>query len=293
MPRRLHVGLLRRARIHGRTDVADLLLAACEAAGDSEVAALLPYGSVTFVEPRLATFGPTLDAAGWARLARWHPALAAERLAGAARDAAAFDPRLARQARAVLPFLARSDPDRALDVLAALARLPPSCIDAAALPVLDAILRQALDAADLSHRSLAALQRLTVRAGFERWLPTQQAGFARTLEGLVDDPARDVPTVLHALAGLAALPDVPPRRLPGSRSGTPSPARGVLALRRARGLRFSPHRGAVRRVSPDIRPSEGDRMPMLVEGPLDPAARPPGVRAAGRAVTAVPADLTA
>jgi hypothetical protein len=585
VPRRLHAGLLRRARMHGRTDAADVLLAACEAAGDSEVTALLPYGSDAFVRPRLATFGPALDGVGWARLARWHPELAADHLARAARDAAEFDPHLVWQARAALPVLAQSDPGRALDVLAALARhvppaamdlqrlaqvrpaaladlllangnhprlgavlpvlaarlvsgddgdrlaalvarfpglggqagpatrwmrrlpaarrraayavagrgwrdadgalppalvallpmperatearrhlglpalrvrplqrlpyaamlpwaearaavdpalgspeaeqrgaalaalidavrferarlpealalvrsrgneqdpvraamldalarLPPSCVDAAALPVLDAILRQALDAADLSHRSLAALQRLTVRllprqpvwavsaletlarergtlifgprdlglnaddvrrlaplldpvlrawrarendlplvevaalfaprlrdwrtlggllsevaqdsrheyvctralallarhdrarfaalvpdllrrdsswivqapvhkhlhrvrqdlldpylgqavlkgrfatgktryvlplrAGFERWLPTQQAGFARTLEGLVDDPARDVPTVLHALAGLAALPDVPPRRL--------------------------------------------------------------------------------
>ncbi|MDP4021990.1 hypothetical protein Q8W71_05075 [Methylobacterium sp. NEAU 140] len=585
VPRRLRAGLMRRARARGRPEAADALLTACEAAGEPGAAALMPYGSDAFVRPRLAALGPALDAVGWARLARHHPVLAADHLARAARDAAEFDPRLAWQARAALPVLARSDPDRALDVLAALARhvppaaldlqrlaqvrpaaladlllangdtprlgavlpvlaahlvgddhgdrlaalvarfsglggqagpaarwmrrlpaarrraayasagrgwrdadgalppalvallptreraaearrhldlpalrvrplqrlpyaamlpwaearaavgpalgspeaeqraaalaalvdavrferarlpealalvrsrgneqdpvraamlealarLPPSCVDAAALPVLDAILRQALDAADLSHRSVGALQRLIVRllpvqpvwavsalevlarergalvlgprdlglsaddvrrlapvldpvlrawrarendlplvevaalfaprlrdwrtlggllsdiaegsrheyvcvralallarhdrarfaalvpgllrrdpswivqgpvqehlhrvrqdlldpylgravlkgrfttgktryvlplrAGFERWLPAQQAGFARTLEGLVDDPARDVPTVLHALAGLAALPDVPPRRL--------------------------------------------------------------------------------
>ncbi|MEH3143824.1 MAG: hypothetical protein PGN34_00325 [Methylobacterium frigidaeris] len=54
---------------------------------------------------------------------------------------------------------------------------------------------------------------LPMRAGFWRWLPAQQAAFARTLDGLAGDPDRDVPTVLHALDRLAALPDVPPGRL--------------------------------------------------------------------------------
>ncbi len=49
--------------------------------------------------------------------------------------------------------------------------------------------------------------------GFHRWTPTQQAIFAKTLNDLTHDSARNIPTLLTVVEQLAALQAVPPERL--------------------------------------------------------------------------------
>jgi hypothetical protein len=73
---------------------------------------------------------------------------------------------------------------------------------------------------------------LPVRSGFFRWTPAQQAAFAKTLDELTRDKARETPTVLGAIDQLAGLPDVPPARLLNlADARNPKPATRDAALR--------------------------------------------------------------
>jgi hypothetical protein len=54
---------------------------------------------------------------------------------------------------------------------------------------------------------------LPLTGPFFLWTPAQQALFAKTLAHAAGDTERDVPAVIRTICQLAALPDVPPRRL--------------------------------------------------------------------------------
>ena len=54
---------------------------------------------------------------------------------------------------------------------------------------------------------------LPLTSGFERWLPVQQELFEQTLREVTQDEARDSPALMQIINQLAALPDIPPRRL--------------------------------------------------------------------------------
>lgn len=73
---------------------------------------------------------------------------------------------------------------------------------------------------------------LPFTSGFGRWLPGQQQVFADTLNGVTHDEARDSPALLHVIQQLAALPDVPPRRLVALAAlANPKPVTRDAALR--------------------------------------------------------------
>lgn len=68
--------------------------------------------------------------------------------------------------------------------------------------------------------------------GFHRWTPAQQAAFARLLEQLTADEARDNPALFQAINQLAALPAVAPERIIAlAAADAPRPALRDVALR--------------------------------------------------------------
>lgn len=117
--------VLRRLAKRRRQGPVDAFLDARVERGDERLGMLLPYGSAAAVERHLADGFALASAADWTRLARRHPAIAAERLTGRAEAATRLDARLVWQARPAVPLLARRDPDAALALVHALVRHAP------------------------------------------------------------------------------------------------------------------------------------------------------------------------
>lgn len=102
---------------------------------DERVSPLLAYASPAHAAERAEPAFAGASATDWRRLARLHPTLAAELLLRRAQAATSLDQRLRWLANAVLPLLARSAPDAALALVAALrANLPLGWLELGQLP---------------------------------------------------------------------------------------------------------------------------------------------------------------
>lgn len=278
VPQRLRKTVLGRAVRQRRCAIADALLAACEAADDPDALALLPYGTEAFVRARLTRRGPEMGLGDWARLARLHPGLAAEHLTQEAQGADAFDPRLARNARAALPLLAGRNPDGALALLAALARhLPPATLDLhrlarcrpAALadrllagdtdpgPVLTVLAGRLADDADRLGALVARFPGLGAGPGAAaRWMRRLPAGRRRAAYAAADrgwrDPDGALPPVLVAL-----LPN--PERTAEARRHRDLPALRTRPLQRLPYAAFLPWDEARAALATALRSPEAEQ----------------------------------
>ncbi|HVF11195.1 MAG TPA: hypothetical protein VNA16_10350, partial [Abditibacteriaceae bacterium] len=117
--------LLQKAVKRRRHAAIDAFLETLTETEERDLERLLPYGSAAFVSRHLELLRRRAGQDDWRRLARFHPHVAAAALLREAQAAARLDARLVWQANAVLPFLAESHPDRALEVVRALLRFVP------------------------------------------------------------------------------------------------------------------------------------------------------------------------
>jgi hypothetical protein len=114
--------LLRRLHRRRRFGVIDAFLESLADRPGERLEYLLPFASAGVVARHLAHVQEMGTAGDWRRLARFHPALAADALRARAEAATGFDPRLLWQANAALPHLAMQHPDGALALVDALTR---------------------------------------------------------------------------------------------------------------------------------------------------------------------------
>ena len=147
MPSYLHLKLLWHLR-RRRQAVIDRFLATL-ANDDRALTPLLFFGSASLVQQHidhaLSTFGST----DWNRLARVHPAIAANALQQRAEAATERDPRLLLIANAILPELADTNPDQAMTIVRAL----QTTLSLGELALNQLILRRPADMADLALQS--------------------------------------------------------------------------------------------------------------------------------------------
>lgn len=112
-------------RRHRQTPI-DTYLETLALRQDANLRKLLPLGSRAVVTSHLAQVIEQFDLTHWQRLARPHPSLAFELLHTRATSVAEFlDQQLIRQGNAVLPLLANSAPDLALELVRTLSTLVP------------------------------------------------------------------------------------------------------------------------------------------------------------------------
>ncbi len=117
--------LLRGLWKHKRQAAIGPFLQAAARRNDSHLNELLPFGPIDSVRQFLPTDLPRFGAPDWTRLARFHPDVAHETLMVQTEALTEADPRLLRDANAVLPLLSKSRPGKALALVQAVLRFEP------------------------------------------------------------------------------------------------------------------------------------------------------------------------